>query len=92
MITTAYLEMTAQDIHDRTDKVMLNGVEVVIESMELDGTNLLITTEQIEDLEEITLIELVAADSTVIISKAASLELSEDEHVSIVIEANVRGV
>lgn len=90
MITQDYLNIAAQDLLNRVDKVLVNGIEVEIESKTIVGSNVKIQTKNIPNVGQVTLLQLADSNNNIIQEVRAGLELVEGQYLDFSFEIDVK--
>ncbi|WP_096201883.1 hypothetical protein [Bacillus sp. FJAT-45350] len=90
MIDPMYLQQVAQDISDRTEKVLLNGQEVSILSKKVENTAFFLKTGNISGVTRIESLELRDNAGKSIQKKQSDINVPSEEVLEFKFEIEVR--
>lgn len=64
-----YLRRVIEDLAERVDKVMVNGVETEIVDIIVDGRELIVNTERVDDISFLSNVKLLDEKGNIIIER-----------------------
>ncbi|MCY8362991.1 hypothetical protein MOC90_10720 [Bacillus spizizenii] len=78
MITQVYRERTAADLKSRISKVLLNGNEIKIVEITIQGAVVTVLTHREEDIKHIESVQVLDEQNNVITERNTDLDVSEN--------------
>ncbi|MCY7823828.1 hypothetical protein MOC76_12395 [Bacillus spizizenii] len=78
MITQVYRERTAADLKSRISKVLLNGNEIKIVEITIQGAVVTVLTHREEDIKHIESVQVLDEQNNVITERTTDLDVSNN--------------
>lgn len=87
----AYVERTAGDLHQRVSGLILNSQTVAIQSVTMDGRNVVVITKPVTGITKITSLKLLDERGGIITERLANLDVMDSQTLEFRFEFEVKG-
>lgn len=90
MIDNAYLERAAKDLKNRIGSLVVNSQTVPIKSISLSGREVVVTTEPVQGITQVSSIKLYDEQGGLITERITNLTVSDQQRLEFRFEFEVR--